>query len=134
MGIDRALGKVACGLCPKFGAAHRGSVVFGWRAPRPPRVVFVLGFVSLINSLTSVANDSSIYSNGFAAPPGSRLALYRTICRLLALATESGCCSRGPAFIMCVGMCIWRVALLVHAAQRNFLRVIVASSGPGVIF
>ena len=30
-----------------------GSVVFGWRALRPPRVVFVLGFVSLINSLTS---------------------------------------------------------------------------------
>ena len=23
----------------------KGSVVFGWRAPRPPRVVFVLGFV-----------------------------------------------------------------------------------------
>ena len=32
-----------------------GSVVYGWRAPRPrpPRVVFVLGFASLINSLTS---------------------------------------------------------------------------------
>ena len=29
-----------------------GSVVLGWRALRPPRVVFVLGFVSLINSLT----------------------------------------------------------------------------------
>ena len=28
-----------------------GSVVFGWRALRPPRVVFVPGFVSLINSL-----------------------------------------------------------------------------------
>ena len=25
----------------------------GWRALRPPRVVFVLGFASLINSLTS---------------------------------------------------------------------------------
>ena len=29
-----------------------GSVVFGWRALRPPRVVFVLGCVSLINALT----------------------------------------------------------------------------------
>ena len=27
-------------------------MVFGWRALRPPRVVFVLGFLSLINSLT----------------------------------------------------------------------------------
>ena len=30
-------------------------MVFGWRALRPLRVVFVLGFVSLINSLTSQA-------------------------------------------------------------------------------
>ena len=30
-----------------------GSVVYGWRAPRPPRVVFVLGVACLINSLTS---------------------------------------------------------------------------------
>eukprot|EP00964_Phaeocystis_antarctica_P037879 scaffold21663_cov85-Phaeocystis_antarctica.AAC.1 len=30
-----------------------GSVVLGWRALRPPRVVFVLGFVYLIHSLTS---------------------------------------------------------------------------------
>ena len=29
-----------------------GSVVFGWHALLPPCVVFVLGFVSLINSLT----------------------------------------------------------------------------------
>ena len=29
------------------------KVVFGWRALRPPRVVFVLGSVSLINSPTS---------------------------------------------------------------------------------
>ena len=29
------------------------SVVYGWRTPRPPRVVFVLGFASLIHSLTS---------------------------------------------------------------------------------
>ena len=29
-----------------------GSAVFGWRALHPPGVVFVLGFVSLINSLT----------------------------------------------------------------------------------
>ena len=26
---------------------------YGWRAPRPPRVVFVIGFASLIHSLTS---------------------------------------------------------------------------------
>ena len=24
---------------------------------------------------------------------------------------------QGPAFIMCVGMCIWRAALLAHAAE-----------------
>ena len=35
-----------------------GSVVYGWRAPRPPRVVFVLGFASVINSLTSGKNGS----------------------------------------------------------------------------
>eukprot|EP00964_Phaeocystis_antarctica_P026428 scaffold14885_cov65-Phaeocystis_antarctica.AAC.18 len=33
-----------------------GSVVYGWRAPRPPRVVFVIGFASPINSLTSGKN------------------------------------------------------------------------------
>ena len=33
---------------------RRGSVVFEWRALRPPRVVFVRGFLCLlINSLTS---------------------------------------------------------------------------------
>ena len=36
-----------------------GSGVLGWRAPRPPRVVFVLGFASLINSLTSGKTDVS---------------------------------------------------------------------------
>ena len=34
-----------------------GSVIFGWRTARPPRVVFVLGFVSLIHSLTSRKNE-----------------------------------------------------------------------------
>ena len=38
---------------PEIAARRWDSVVFGWRARRPPRVVFVLGFVSLINSLTS---------------------------------------------------------------------------------
>ena len=32
---------------------NKKNVVLGWRALRPPRVVFVLGFVSLINFLTS---------------------------------------------------------------------------------
>ena len=36
-----------------LGQKKWGSVVFGWRALRPPRVVFALGFVSLINSLIS---------------------------------------------------------------------------------
>ena len=39
-----------------------GSVVLGWRALCPPRVVFVLGFVSLINSLTSGKTDVYVKS------------------------------------------------------------------------
>ena len=33
--------------------AWQGLIVLGWRALRPPRVVFVIGVASLINSLTS---------------------------------------------------------------------------------
>ena len=35
------------------------SVVLGWRALRPPRVVFVIGVASLINSLTSGKRHAS---------------------------------------------------------------------------
>ena len=44
----------------------KGSVVFGWRAPRPPRVVFVLGFVSLIN-LSLQAKTHSLFTQ-FPSP------------------------------------------------------------------
>ena len=40
----------------------KGSVVFGWRAPRPPRVVFVLGFVSLINLSLEAKIQSFLHS------------------------------------------------------------------------
>ena len=52
-------GRVPAGAPPTIRSAaggpggRWGSVVLGWRALRPPRVVFVLGFVSLINFLTS---------------------------------------------------------------------------------
>ena len=48
-------------------ALRWGSVVLGWRALRPPRVVFVIGVASLINSLTSGKNPCSfLYCNKFS--------------------------------------------------------------------
>eukprot|EP00964_Phaeocystis_antarctica_P129149 scaffold93016_cov66-Phaeocystis_antarctica.AAC.1 len=47
-------GRVPAGAPPTIRCAagvpggRWGSVVYGWRAPRPPRVVFVIGFASLL--------------------------------------------------------------------------------------
>ena len=44
--------------CWRSGRTARwGSLVFGWRALRPPRVVFVLGFVSLFAHFTPKKTD-----------------------------------------------------------------------------
>eukprot|EP00964_Phaeocystis_antarctica_P059136 scaffold35109_cov69-Phaeocystis_antarctica.AAC.1 len=61
-----------------------GSVVLGWRALRPPRVVFVIGVASLINSLTSGKTRVSFgYTWGVPAPKSqSKKSVYtRAGCR-----------------------------------------------------
>ena len=77
----------ACGRPPTIRSAaggpggRWGSVVLGWRALRPPRVVFVIGVASLINSLTS-GKDTLAVNSCFINTITKHESQYKCLCRL----------------------------------------------------
>ena len=76
-----------------------GSVVFGWRAPRPPRVVFVLRFASLIHSLISGKSSLPIKltaANTSRPPPNARSAASPHLPCLVASNSPSARSGRTP--------------------------------------